>query len=134
MTEANPETVVPALTCQDELLIRIADVPACPACDSPGLLLVRFRNSWKNQSGDDVHGIREILLCPLCSRGNNTAAELVSYLEADEKTDEKTALEEVEELEEIGGVIAAWVESLRQEHVDEGLLAAEYDQWLRGTL
>ncbi|NUK16250.1 MULTISPECIES: DUF6300 family protein [Streptomyces] len=127
MTEANPTDATSAPTSEDELLIRIADVSDCLACGTPGLLLVRYKHSWKNQSGDDVPGIRETLLCPQCSRRNTAAAELIALFAVDEQMN-------LENIDFFGGIVAAWVESLRQEHVDEELLVAEHDQWLRGAL
>lgn len=127
MTDVNPTATAPAFTSDDELLIKIADVSDCLACGTPGLLLVRYKHSWQNQRGDDVPGIRETLLCPQCSRRNAAAAELIALFAVDEQMN-------VENIEFFGGIVAAWVESLRQEHVDEELLAAEHDQWLRGAL
>ncbi|WP_309299406.1 DUF6300 family protein [Streptomyces sp. A012304] len=127
MTDGNRTTRTSVLTGHDELFVKIADVSDCLACGTPGLLLVQYRHSWKNQSGDDVLGIRETLLCPQCSRRNSAAAELIALFSVDEKMGP-------ENLDVFGGLVAAWVESLRQERVDEELLAAEHDQWLRGAL
>ncbi|MET8824157.1 DUF6300 family protein [Streptomyces rochei] len=127
MTDAHRTATVPSFTSDAELLIKMADMPDCLACGTPGLLLVRFRNSWKNQSGEDVPGIRETLLCPQCSRRNQAAAELIALFAVDDKMSP-------ENVDAFGGLVAAWVESLRQDCIDEELLTAEHDQWLRGVL
>ncbi|MFF7953734.1 DUF6300 family protein [Streptomyces griseorubiginosus] len=127
MTDAHRTATAPVFTGADELLIKIAEVPDCLACGTPGLLLVRYKHSWKNQSGEDVPGIRENLLCPQCSRQNSVAAELLALFAVDEHMSP-------ENIAVFGGIVAAWVESLRQERVDEDLLAAEHDQWRRGEL
>ncbi|MFJ2868445.1 DUF6300 family protein [Kitasatospora sp. NPDC087314] len=127
MTEESPTTAAFALVSDDELCIALADVPACLACGIPGLLLVRYQHSWKNQSGDDVVGIRETLLCPQCSAGNMAAAELIAFFAVEERTG-------LDNVDVFGDMVAAWVESLRRAPVDEELLTAEYDQWLRGAL
>ncbi|MFJ8785861.1 DUF6300 family protein [Streptomyces sp. NPDC102476] len=127
MTDVHRTATTPTFTSDDELLVKISDVSDCLACGTPGLLLVRYRHSWKNQIGVDVPGVRETLLCPQCSRRNAAAAELISLFAVDEKMS-------LENIDAFGGLVAAWVESLRQGHVDEGLLAAEHDQWLRGAL
>jgi hypothetical protein len=127
VTDVNLTVTPPVFTSHDELFVKIADVSKCPACGTPGLLLVQYRHSWKNQTGDDVTGIRETLLCPQCSRRNLAAAELLALFSVDGKMSP-------ENVDAFGGIVAAWVESLRQEGVDEELLAAEYDQWLRGAL
>jgi hypothetical protein len=127
VTDVKRTATTPVLTSHDDLFVKIADVSDCPACGTPGLLLVQYRNSWKNQTGDDVTGIRETLLCPQCSRRSSAAAELIALFSVDEKMSP-------ENVDAFGGLVAAWVESLRQERVNEELLAAEYDQWLRGAL
>ncbi|MFI9772167.1 DUF6300 family protein [Streptomyces sp. NPDC052415] len=127
MTDVNRIATAHAFTSSDELFIKTSDVSDCLACGTPGLLLVRYRNSWKNQSGDEVPGIRETLLCPQCSRRNSAAAELIALFAVDEKMS-------VDNLDAFGGLVVAWVESLRQERVDEKLLTTEHDQWLRGAL
>ncbi|WP_329453366.1 DUF6300 family protein (plasmid) [Streptomyces sp. NBC_01724] len=127
MTDVNRTATTPVLTSDDELIVKIADVSDCLACGTPGLLLVRYKHSWNNQIGDDVPGIRETLLCPQCSHRNSAAAELIALFTVDEKMSP-------ENVDTFGGLVAAWVESLRQERVDEELLTAEHDQWLRGAL
>lgn len=117
----------PALLSDDELVIKVVDVSDCLACGTPGLLLVRYKHSWKNHIGDDVPGIRETLLCPQCSRQNSAAAELIALFAVDEKMS-------LENVDTFGGLVVAWVESLRLGSVDEKLLAAEHDQWQRGAL
>ncbi|MFD7954326.1 DUF6300 family protein [Streptomyces ardesiacus] len=127
MSDAHRTGTTPVLASHDELFVKIADLSDCRSCGTPGLLLVRFRHSWKNQTGNDVPGIRETLLCPQCSRRDSAAAELIALFSVDEKmSPENVAV--------FGGLVAAWVESLRQERVDEELLAAEHDLWLRGAL
>lgn len=127
MTDAKRTATAPVLTSHDELCVKIADVPDCLTCGAPGLLLVRYKHSWKNQLGDDVPGIRETLLCPQCSRRNSAAAELIALFSVDEKMSP-------ENFDSFGGLVATWADSLRHERVDEELLTAEHDQWLRGAL
>ncbi|WP_030241337.1 DUF6300 family protein [Streptomyces sp. NRRL S-350] len=127
MTEEDATAAVSELVGEDELRIALAEVPDCLACGAPGLLSVRYRHSWKNQSGDDVAGIRETLLCPLCSAGNAAAAELIAFFAVEEQASSGN-------VEVLGEMVAAWVASLRRTPVDEEVLAAEYDRWLRGVL
>ncbi|WP_411098902.1 DUF6300 family protein [Streptomyces sp. x-45] len=127
MSDTHRTRATPVLASHDELFVKIDDVSDCRACGTPGLLLVRFSHSWKNQTGNDVPGIRETLLCPQCSRRYPAAAELIALFSVDEKMSP-------ENVTVFGGLVAAWVESLRQERVDEELLAAEHDLWLRGAL
>ncbi|MFC8016565.1 DUF6300 family protein [[Kitasatospora] papulosa] len=127
MTDAHRTGTTPVLASHDELFFKVADVSDCRACGTPGLLLVRFGHSWKNQTGNDVPGIRESLLCPQCTHRNSAAAELIALFSVHEKMSS-------ENVTVFGGLVAAWVESLRQERVDEELLAAEHDLWLRGEL
>ncbi|WP_331732542.1 DUF6300 family protein (plasmid) [Streptomyces sp. NBC_00015] len=127
MTERDLGAAAHALASDDELHIRITDVPHCLVCGAPGLLLVRYRHSWMNQSGGTVPGIRETLLCPQCSRENSSAAELIALFAVDEQMSHANIVV-------FAGIITAWVESLRQEKVDEELLRSQHDQWLHGML
>ncbi|MER7195494.1 DUF6300 family protein [Streptomyces flaveolus] len=113
---------------EDELLVKMTDVPLCLVCDTPGLLMVRYGHAWENRNGSLVTGIRECLLCPLCSRGDEAAENVIALLAENEQ------MTSYDELRGLGGTVAAWVESLRQRRVDQDLLTTQHEQWLRGSL
>ncbi|MEV7167513.1 DUF6300 family protein [Streptomyces microflavus] len=127
MTDESRNAVTLSLVSGDELVLKVDDVPDCLACDTPGLLLVRYKNAWKNRTGDEVAGIREALLCPKCSRQMPEAVELLALLAVDERVS-------LQNFEAFGELVAEWINSLRDNRVNEELLRAEHDQWLRGML
>lgn len=111
----------------EEIHLRLADPPPCAPCGGPSLLLVRFPNSWTNASGDSVGGVREAVLCPACDRGKPDADTLLALFTVDDQID-------FDNMKTFGGLVAAWVESLRQTTVDLDVLADEQERWRRGEL
>ncbi|MET7573391.1 DUF6300 family protein [Streptomyces sp. NPDC005492] len=112
---------------EETILLKVEDTPACPQCGGPTLLLARFPHAWKNGLGRDVSGLREAVLCPGCHHGDPAAAELLALYAVDGHVSP-------ENLDVFGGLVAAWVESVRQRTVDEGALNAEFELWKRGEL
>lgn len=110
----------------EEILIRCGPPEPCRRCDGPSLLSVRYPHSWENGRGDDVTGIRENVLCADCDRGAPPADELIALLAVDQNLD-------IDNIETFGGMVAAWVEHLRQQNV-EAQLQAEYELWQQGAL
>jgi hypothetical protein len=111
----------------DEIHLQVDQVPPCTRCGGAALLRARFPYSWRNARGETVAGIREAELCPACDRGKPTADELLALFAVDEQLD-------LDNVETFGGLVAAWVESLRQETVDLVALADEHERWHRGEL
>lgn len=107
--------------------LRIDATPHCTRCEGPSLLLVRFPHSWTTNSGKSIKGLRESALCPVCDQGKTDTEALLQLLTARDKLDAAGS-------EPFGSLVAAWVESLRQEYVDLDLLASEHEQWQRGDL
>jgi hypothetical protein len=112
---------------EDAVLVKVEGTPPCPQCAGATLLLVRFPYAWKNAHGDDVSGLREAVLCANCHYGDPAAAELLALYAVDgDPCPENLAV--------FGGLVAAWVESVRQRTVDEEALSAEFELWTRGEL
>jgi hypothetical protein len=109
----------------EEIHLRIDTPPSCTRCEGPTLLLVRFPHSWTNSNGQRIDGLRESTLCSVCDQGKRDTEALLQLLMACGKLDATS-------LESFGGLVAAWVESLRQEYVDLDLLASENEQWQHG--
>lgn len=112
---------------EEEVLLKVEETPPCPLCGGATLLLARFPHSWKNNSDEDVPGLKEALLCPACHHREPAAAELLALFAVDDHV-------RPENLDVFGGLVAAWVESVRQRSVDEEALSAEFAQWQRGEL
>ncbi|MFE6806797.1 DUF6300 family protein [Streptomyces sp. NPDC057681] len=102
----------------EDILLNLDDVPPCTRCVSEALLRARFGYSWKNASGEIVSGIRTAELCPSCDQGRPAADELLTLLTVDERLGP-------ERIVEFGGLVAAWVESVRHHTVDLQLLDDE---------
>ncbi|MFF3920415.1 DUF6300 family protein [Streptomyces sp. NPDC001852] len=111
----------------EEIHIRVDIPPPCTRCDGPSLLLVRFPHSWANSNGQSIEGLRESTLCSVCDRRTRETEALVQLLTVCDTLD-ATGFESLQ------GLVAAWVESLRQEYVDLDLLASHHEQWQRGDL
>ncbi|MFB6851110.1 DUF6300 family protein [Streptomyces sp. NPDC001939] len=102
----------------EDILLNLDDVPPCTRCVNDALLRARFSYSWKNASGEIVSGIRMAELCPACDQGRPAADELLTLLMVDERLD-------TQRMVEFGGLVAAWVESVRHHTVDMRLLDDE---------
>ncbi|MGV4985773.1 DUF6300 family protein [Streptomyces sp. NRAIS4] len=111
----------------EEIHLRVDTPPPCTRCEGPTLLLVRFQHSWTNCNGQKIEGLREKTLCLICDRGKRDAEALFQTLMTCDRLD-------VTSFESFGGLVAAWVESLRQDYVDLDLLTSEHEQWQRGGL
>ncbi|MFC8093617.1 DUF6300 family protein [Streptomyces sp. NPDC057301] len=109
------------------VLVKIADTPPCPQCTGSTMLLAQFAHAWENGRGEDVSGRRETVLCPGCHHKEPTAAELIALFAAHAQV-------RPESMDIFGGLVAAWVESVRQHTVDEEALAAEFELWEQGEL
>ncbi|MGW3627007.1 DUF6300 family protein [Streptomyces sp. NPDC000880] len=112
---------------EEEILLQLANVPNCGPCGGPGLLLANLPHLWKNSRDEDVHGIRAAILCPACDAGEPATNELLTLFAADEQLD-------LENIEEFGGLVAAWVKSVRQRKLDIELLNEEHERWRQGDL
>ncbi|MGW4517895.1 DUF6300 family protein [Streptomyces sp. NPDC004393] len=112
---------------QESILFKIEETPLCPRCGERTLLLVRYQHSWTNRRGEDVASRKEAALCPVCNREDQAATKLLALFAVDGQVSSKNA-------EAFAGLLAAWVESVRQHTVDEVLLADEYERWQRGEL
>ncbi|MFE8950054.1 DUF6300 family protein [Streptomyces sp. NPDC007856] len=111
----------------EEIHLRVDTPPPCTRCDGPALLLARFPHSWTNSNGQRIEGLRESTLCSVCDQGKRDTEALLQLLTVCDRLD-------ATDFEAFGGLVAAWVESLRQEYVDLDLLASNHDQWHRGEL
>jgi hypothetical protein len=67
------------------------------------------------------------VLCPGCDHGEPAAAELLALFAVDDQVSP-------ENMDVFGGLVAAWVESVRQRTVDEEALSAEFELWKRDEL
>ncbi|MFE9687129.1 DUF6300 family protein [Streptomyces sp. NPDC006285] len=112
---------------EEEILVRIEATPPCPQCNETSLLLARFPYSWKNGRGEDVSGLREAVLCAGCHHGEPAAAELLALFAVDDQVSPPNQ-------GAFGGLVAAWVESVRHRTVDLALLDEEHERWSRGEL
>ncbi|MFE5199035.1 DUF6300 family protein [Streptomyces sp. NPDC056601] len=114
-------------TDENEIILQLDEVEDCPRCGGPSWLKARFAHEWTNGRGETVSGIREALLCPACDRGSQAADELIALFAIDDRLSASN-------LEAFGGLVAAWVESVRHQRVDEELLTEQHEQWRRGEL
>ncbi|MGW0885412.1 DUF6300 family protein [Streptomyces sp. NPDC002671] len=112
---------------EESILFKVEETPPCPRCAESTLLLARYRHSWTNGRGEDVAGLKEAVLCPSCDHKEPAAAELQALFAVDGQV-------LPENLATFGGLLAAWIESVRHRAVDEVLLADEYERWQRGDL
>ncbi|WP_435241525.1 DUF6300 family protein [Streptomyces cucumeris] len=112
---------------EEEILLKVREAPPCPRCGSVTLLLAQFSYAWKNSRGEDVSGLKEAVLCPVCDYGDPRTAELLALFAVDGEVSP-------ENLDVFEGLIAAWVDSVRDRTADEGALSAEFEQWKRGEL
>ncbi|MFF3359294.1 DUF6300 family protein [Streptomyces sp. NPDC002917] len=111
----------------DEIVLQLADPPNCPRCGGPGPVSARFPHSWKNASCEEVPGMREATLCPVCDRDEPAADKLLAFF-AVHKTLEPS------ELETFHNLSSAWVAVARARHVDQQQLADEYERSCNGEL
>lgn len=112
---------------REGMAVQVDKVPPCTRCGDEALLRVQFWHSWTNATGALAEGVREAELCPACNRGEAPADELLALLAVHERLDAAN-------IAEFGGLVAAWVESVRQRRVDIALLNEEHEQWRCGEL
>ncbi|MFI9601497.1 DUF6300 family protein [Streptomyces sp. NPDC052043] len=112
---------------EDSILLKVSETPPCPRCGDNMLLLAQYQYSWTNSRGEDVPGIKEVALCSPCDRKDPAAAELLVVFAADGQVLPKNVAA-------FGGLVAAWIESVRQRTVDEALLVYERKRWQQGDL
>ncbi|MFE7790393.1 DUF6300 family protein [Streptomyces sp. NPDC057460] len=111
----------------DEIVLQLADPPHCARCGEPGPVSARFSHSWKNASGEEVPGIREAILCPVCDRDEPAADGLLAFFTVHETL-------EASQLETFHSLAAAWVAVARARHVNQQQLADEYERSRNGEL
>jgi len=111
----------------EEIHLRVDAPPPCTRCEGPTVLLARFPHSWTNSKGQRIEGLRESTLCPVCDQGKRDAEALLQLLAVCDKVDATG-------FESFGGLVAAWVESLRHEYVDLDVLTHEHEQWQHSEL
>ncbi|MER7688701.1 DUF6300 family protein [Streptomyces sp. NPDC097610] len=111
----------------DEVHLQVDQVPPCTRCGGAALLRARFPYSWNNARGETVAGIREAELCPACDHGQPAADELLALFAVDDQLD-------LDNLAAFGGLVAAWVESVRHLTVDLQVLNDEHERWRRDEL
>ncbi|MFJ4919430.1 DUF6300 family protein [Streptomyces sp. NPDC088725] len=109
------------------LAVRLDDAPECPGCGTPGLLRVSFPHVWLNQSGREVRGTGEAVLCPLCHSRAPAAAELLALFAVDgSATDENMHM--------LVELAVPWATAMSQRSPDSRSLAEEETLWRLGEL
>ncbi|MER5689292.1 DUF6300 family protein [Streptomyces sp. NPDC002205] len=111
----------------DEIVLQLADSPDCARCGGAGLLSPRFSHSWKNVRGEEVPGMREAMLCPVCDRGEPAADRLLAFFVVHETLD-------ASELQAFNSLAAAWVAVARACQVNQQQLDNEYERCRNGEL
>ncbi|WP_331735859.1 DUF6300 family protein [Streptomyces sp. NBC_00057] len=137
------------------IVLRLADPPDCARCGGPGLLLARFPHTWKDgrprtggpaphlQSvpdgtsagkvladaghAEEVHSIREAVLCPVCDRGEPASDRLLAFFVLREAL-------ATSELEAFHVLVTAWVAVAGDRQVDQHQLDDEFQRWCNGEL
>lgn len=111
----------------EEIILQLDTPLPCQRCGGASLLMARSPHTWKNTCGEQVHGVREAVLCPVCDCGEPAAEELLALFAVDEQLDPRNILA-------FGDLLTAWVESQRHRGVDMEALTAQHEQWGRGAL
>lgn len=110
-----------------EPLVQIDNVPPCPRCALPGLMLARFPSSWKNQQGADVDGYREALLCAGCDAADPAATDLLALFAVDGQLS-------TENLPQFTELAATWMAVAALRKVNQRNLNDEEERFRRGDL
>ncbi|MFJ5803775.1 DUF6300 family protein [Streptomyces decoyicus] len=71
----------------EELVLRLDELPDCARCEGVSLLLVRFPHTWSNSRNEELAGYREAVLCAACDRGDQPADELIALFAVDSQLD-----------------------------------------------
>ncbi|MEV2264084.1 DUF6300 family protein [Streptomyces anulatus] len=108
-------------------VVQLDDVPPCGRCGRPGLMLTRFSNSWKNQRGEDVPGIREVVLCSSCDAADPAAVQLLALFDVHGQLSEQN-------LPLFADLAADWTAEIARRRVNEQDLADEEERFRRGEL
>ncbi|MEU2763192.1 DUF6300 family protein [Streptomyces sp. NPDC007094] len=108
-------------------VVQLDAVPPCRRCERPGLMLARFPNSWKNQRGEDVTGVREVTLCSFCDAAAPAAAPLLALFDGNGEVAER-------DLTRFAELAADWTAEVARRKVNEEDLAAEEELFRRGEL
>ena len=112
---------------EQEIILSVDAPPACARCGGPSLLKAEFSHSWKNAAGQEVTGMRAVVLCPGCDRGEASADTLLAVLPMDGTLDTATVAACTDQ-------ITAWVDTIRARTVDTDRLNAEHEAWRSGEL
>ncbi|MFD6275040.1 DUF6300 family protein [Streptomyces sp. NPDC060209] len=108
-------------------VVQIDNVPLCPRCEAPGLMLARFPSSWKNEQGTDVDGFKEALLCTGCDATDPAATDLLALFTVDGwLSPENLAL--------FTELAAAWIAVAALRKVHQRNLTDEVERFRRGEL
>lgn len=110
-----------------EIQIDLADVPACTRCGGPSLFSARFAHSWTNAGGQEVTGVREVVLCPECDRGEPAADELGAFFAVDDQLG-------LENMDAFGALVETWLDAVQRKSMDLERLQLEEEQWRAGDL
>ncbi|MFD9541987.1 DUF6300 family protein [Streptomyces sp. NPDC060022] len=108
-------------------VVQIDNVPPCPRCELPGLMLAHFPSSWKNQQGKNVDGLREALLCASCDAADPAAADLLALFAVDGRLS-------TENLALFTELAEAWLAVAALRKVNQKNLTDEEERFWRGKL
>ncbi|WP_308445515.1 DUF6300 family protein [Streptomyces spororaveus] len=112
---------------EGEIEIVLADSPPCARCGGSTVLAARFPHRWQNGSGQDVHGIREAVLCGVCDQGPPVVNELLALFAGQEQFGPGG-------LARLGELLDRWLAQAQQVQADEERLDRERLLWVRGEL
>ncbi|MFD4945429.1 DUF6300 family protein [Streptomyces sp. NPDC058239] len=109
------------------LAVRLDDVPDCPGCGTPGLILASFPRAWLNQSGREVRGTGAAVLCSPCHSDDPDAAELLALFAVDGSATDQNMQTFVQ-------LATLWAEAMSRRLPDPKSLAEEENLWRLGEL
>ncbi|WP_371605074.1 DUF6300 family protein (plasmid) [Streptomyces sp. NBC_01220] len=132
---------------EQDIVLRVDDPPPCPRCGRAALLHVQFPHPWNDASSnggeragsppagpqaedvasDDIHALREAVLCPVCDRGEPAADGLLAFFAV-----HATLLPG--QLETFHALVIQWVDVVRGRQVDQVQLDNEFERWRSGNL
>ncbi|MER5869327.1 DUF6300 family protein [Streptomyces sp. NPDC002044] len=110
-----------------EIEILLTDPPECGRCGRGCLLSARVPHRWQNESGRDVVGLRQVVLCQVCDRGRPGADELMALFAVDGQVG-------LANMEAFGVLVDNWLDEAEQKAVDLDHLEREQELWRRGEL
>jgi hypothetical protein len=103
------------------------ELPDCPRCGQPGLLVADVPHGWDNPDGTATHGTIPVVLCAACDLDSPTAGPLIVYLLVHEQITAGT-------LRECAALMQRWTASLTIPPVNTDTLEAEISAWRQGEL